>query len=169
VLSGNAPAFVCADVFSGNGHSLPLDTAQAPAKAEHEHDQDGNCQDDHVAASNCCTSALPFLCNCRLAPVTVAAAALDEPEGRQAIERPGQSWLADRKIGADVEEAGWSATCRGSNVASCWVVGNAEAQGRSQRGEERRGDHCRVYIHIIPPPSIEKQPHTSHGLAALQY
>jgi hypothetical protein len=40
VLSGNAPAFVCADVFSGDGHSLPLDyyIAQAPEKAEHEHD-----------------------------------------------------------------------------------------------------------------------------------
>ena len=52
-----------AGVFGGDRSLVapPHDhVAQKPEEAEHEHDQDSDCQDDHVAASSCGMSALPF-------------------------------------------------------------------------------------------------------------
>jgi hypothetical protein len=52
-----------ADVFGEEGHTVapPQDyVAKAPEDAEHEHGQDDDRQEVHVAASSCCASALPF-------------------------------------------------------------------------------------------------------------
>ena len=56
-------ALFCGCICDGEGHTVapPQDyVAKAPEDAENEHGQDDDRQEDHIAASSCCASALPF-------------------------------------------------------------------------------------------------------------